>query len=298
MAAVGFIGLGRMGVPMAGNLVKAGHTVAGFDLVSDNLDAARERGVTSGSSVGEVVGGADVIVTMLPAGAHVRSVWSEALPAARNGTLFIDSSTIDVESARAVHAMAADAGMASLDAPVSGGVGGAEAASLTFMAGGTKEAFAAAEPYLQAMGGRLIHCGDGGAGQAAKLCNNMVLAIAMIGTAEAMTMGQRLGLTPQTLFDVISTSSGSTWALTHHCPVPGPVAKSAANNGYKPGFSAELMVKDLTLAQDAARSAGAPTPLGSLAQQLFRIFNDGGNGHLDYAAIIKMLEGTGDRRHG
>ena len=211
---------------------------------------------TPASSLASAASDADVVVTMLPAGEHVRKVWQEAVGAAKPGTLFIDSSTIDVDSARAVHAAAAEASMKSLDAPVSGGVGGAEAASLTFMAGGSADAFAVAEPFLQAMGKRIIHCGEGGSGQVAKLCNNMVLAIAMIGTAEAMTMGQRLGLTPQTLFDVISTSSGQTWALTHHCPVPGPVPGSAANNGFKPGFATELMLKDVTLAQSAARTAG------------------------------------------
>ncbi|MEM9027982.1 MAG: 3-hydroxyisobutyrate dehydrogenase [Pseudomonadota bacterium] len=294
MAAIGFIGLGNMGGPMAGNLVKAGHTVSGFDLVAANVDAASAQGVTPASSLASAASDVDVVVTMLPAGEHVRKVWQEAIGAAKPGTLFIDSSTIDVDSARAVHAAAAEASMTSLDAPVSGGVGGAEAASLTFMAGGSADAFAAAEPFLQAMGKRIIHCGEGGAGQVAKLCNNMVLAIAMIGTAEAMTMGQRLGLTPQTLFDVISTSSGQTWALTHHCPVPGPVPGSAADNGFKPGFATELMLKDVTLAQSAARSAGTATPLGAMAAQMFRMFHDAGHGQTDYAAIIKMIAGETD----
>ncbi|MEM7777509.1 MAG: 3-hydroxyisobutyrate dehydrogenase [Pseudomonadota bacterium] len=294
MAAIGFIGLGNMGGPMAGNLVKAGHTVSGFDLVAANVDAASAQGVTPASSLASAASNVDVVVTMLPAGEHVRKVWQEAIGAAKPGTLFIDSSTIDVDSARAVHAAAAEASMTSLDAPVSGGVGGAEAASLTFMAGGSADAFAAAEPFLQAMGKRIIHCGEGGAGQVAKLCNNMVLAIAMIGTAEAMTMGQRLGLTPQTLFDVISTSSGQTWALTHHCPVPGPVPGSAADNGFKPGFATELMLKDVTLAQSAARTAGTATPLGAMAAQMFRMFHDAGHGQTDYAAIIKMIAGETD----
>lgn len=290
MATIGFIGLGNMGVPMAANLVAAGHTVTGFDLAADNMTRASDKNVMAASDLGGAVRGADVVVTMLPAGEHVRTVWSQAIGNANPGTLFIDSSTIDVDSARAVHALAADAGMMSLDAPVSGGVGGAEAASLTFMVGGSEDAFAAGEGYLQAMGKRIVHCGDGGAGQVAKLCNNMVLGISMIATAEAMTVGQRLGLTPQTLFDVISTSSGQTWALTHHCPVPGPVPASAANNDYKPGFAAALMLKDLGLAQQAAQSAGTTTPMGALAAELFKTFNEAGNGEKDYAAIIQMIE--------
>lgn len=295
MAKIGFIGLGRMGVPMAGNLVKAGHEVSGFDLVGQNMGAAASRGVTGRSSAGDAATDVDIVVTMLPAGAHVRAVWEEALGAAKHGTLFIDSSTIDVETARQAHAMAAESGMLSLDAPVSGGVGGAESGTLTFMAGGSAEAFKAAEPVLQAMGGRLVHCGEAGAGQVAKLCNNMALAVAMIGTAEAMTMGMRLGLTEQTLFDVLSTSSGQTWALTHHCPVPGPVPASAANRDFQPGFSAELMLKDLTLAQAAARTANSATPLGAMAAQMFRMFNDAGHGGLDYSAIIRMIDGGGER---
>ena len=289
MANIGFIGLGNMGGPMAGNLVKAGHKVKGFDLIAANLEKAVARGVSASASVVEVAQEVDVVVTMLPAGKHVLAVLGEALGAAKPGTLFIDSSTIDVDSARAAHARAVEKGMLGLDAPVSGGVGGAEAGTLTFMAGGSAEAFSKAKPLLEAMGKRIIHCGDAGAGQVAKVCNNMVLAIAMIGTSEAMTMGQALGLTPQVLFDVMSTSSGSTWALTQHCPVPGPVPTSAANNDYKPGFAAELMLKDLGLSQDAARSAGTPTPLGASATQLYRIFVQAGNGGKDYAAIIKML---------
>jgi 3-hydroxyisobutyrate dehydrogenase len=218
-------------------------------------------------------------------------VWADIVPAAKPGTLFIDSSTIDVDSARAVHAIAAEAGMGSLDAPVSGGVGGAEAASLTFMCGGTKEHFAAGQPVIEAMSGRIIHCGDAGAGQVAKLCNNMTLAIAMIGTCEAFNMGLELGLDPQTLFDVMSTSSGQTWALTHHCPVPGPVPTSSSENGFKPGFAGNLMLKDLTLAQEVAKSAGTASPLGAVAAQLFRMHVAAGHGDLDYAAIVKTLAG-------
>ncbi len=291
MARIGFIGLGNMGTPMASHLVKAGHEVQGFDLSADMRAHAAARGVKAAGTARDAVAEAEIVVTMLPAGPHVLSVWSDTLDAAPTGALFIDSSTIDVVSARKAHEMAAGAGKRSIDAPVSGGVGGAEAGSLTFMCGGTSDAFAAALPYLEIMGGRIIHCGDAGAGQVAKLCNNMTLAVAMIGTAEAMTMGQKLGLSAQTLYDVMSTSSGQTWALTHHCPVPGPVAASAANRDFKPGFAADLMVKDLTLAQEAARSAGAATPMGALAQHLFRMFVSAGNGSKDYAAIIRMIEG-------
>lgn len=290
MARIAFIGLGKMGTPMAANLAAAGHDVTGFDVAPAGIEAAKAKGLAVADSARGAVEGADVIVTMLPAGQHVRAVWADVVPAAQAGALIIDSSTVDVDSARAAHASAAEAGLKSLDAPVSGGVGGAEAGTLTFMCGGSAEAFAAAQPVLDIMGGRLIHCGDAGAGQVAKLCNNMALGISMIATAEAMTMGQKLGLEAQTLFDVMSTSSGQTWALTHHCPVPGPVPGSAANNDFKPGFSAELMLKDLTLAQDAGRSAGTATPLGAVAAQLFRMFVAAGHGDKDYAAIIKTLD--------
>ncbi|MEO1695040.1 MAG: 3-hydroxyisobutyrate dehydrogenase [Pseudomonadota bacterium] len=292
MATIGFIGLGNMGTPMAANLVAAGHGVAGFDLADDNLARAQARGVTRAASAAAAVEGAEVIITMLPAGAHVRSVWNDVATATSDGALLIDCSTIDVESARHVHGLAETAGRSSLDAPVSGGVGGAEAGSLTFMCGGTADAFEAARPVLDVMGGRLIHCGDAGAGQVAKLCNNMSLAIAMLGTCEAMTMGTRLGLDPQVLFDVMSTSSGQTWALTHHCPLPGPVENSAANHDYKPGFAGNLMLKDLTLAQDVARSAQSASPMGALAAQLFQLHVGAGHGDLDYASIIKTLAAT------
>ncbi|MEO1266009.1 MAG: 3-hydroxyisobutyrate dehydrogenase [Pseudomonadota bacterium] len=289
MATVGFIGLGNMGAPMAANLVSAGHAVRGFDVVAANIETAAAKGVTKAPSAREAVSGADVVVTMLPAGQHVRSVYDDVVAAAASGTVFIDSSTIDVDSAKAVHAQASEAGMHALDAPVSGGVGGAEAASLTFMCGGTADAFAAGEPIIASMGKRIIHCGDGGAGQVAKACNNMALAIAMIGTAEAMTMGQELGLDPQTLFDVMSTSSGGSWALVNHCPVAGPVPQSAANNDFKPGFAADLMLKDLGLAQEAARAAGTATPLGAAALQMYRMLVAGGAGAKDYSAVIQML---------
>lgn len=289
MTSIAFIGLGNMGGPMAGNLVKAGHAVLGFDLSAASCEAAQGEGVSIAASAVEAVRGADVIVTMLPAGKHVRAVWAEIVPAATAGSLIVDCSTIDVESARAAHEMAAARGLKSLDAPVSGGTVGAKGASLTFMVGGANEAFAPGEPILASMGKRVVHCGGEGAGQAAKICNNMILGITMIGISEAFVLGEKLGLTHQALFDVASTSSGSCWALTTHCPVPGPVPTSAANNGYKPGFATDLMLKDLNLSQEAAKSAGADTPLGAKAAELYRSFQERGHGAEDYSAIVTHL---------
>jgi 3-hydroxyisobutyrate dehydrogenase len=229
---------------------------------------------------------------MLPAGRHVLSVWEDILPAARPGALVIDSSTIDVESARKAHGMASERGLLSLDAPVSGGVGGAKAATLTFMAGGSAEAFARAEPILSQMGKRVVHCGDAGAGQAAKICNNMILGISMIGVSEAFVLAEKLGLAHQALFDVASTSSGQCWSLTTYCPVPGPVPASPANNGYKPGFAAALMLKDLKLAQEAALASGASTPLGAEAAQLYALFAGAGHAADDFSGIINFLRGA------
>jgi 3-hydroxyisobutyrate dehydrogenase len=238
----------------------------------------------------------DLVVTMLPAGSQVLDVYhSGALKAARPGTLFIDSSTIDVTSARIAHRLAAEAGMLALDAPVSGGVGGAEAASLTFMAGGSAAAFAKAKPILDTMGRRVIHCGDAGAGQAAKICNNMMLGINMLGVSEAFTLAERLGLSAKALFDVASASSGQSWALTSYCPVPGLVANAPSNNDYKPGFASALMLKDLKLAQEAAAAAGATTPLGAAAAQLFGLHNAWGEGSTDFSGIIHLIRGKGER---
>ncbi len=228
---------------------------------------------------------------MLPAGRHVLAVYAEALNAAKPGTLFIESSTIDVASARAAHAMAAEHKMLSVDAPVSGGVGGAEAATLTLMAGGSDEAFAKAKPIIEAMGKRVCHCGGAGAGQSAKICNNMILGISMIAVAEGFVLAEKLGLDKQALFNVVSTSSGQTWAMTNHCPVPGPVPTSAANNGFKPGFAASLMVKDMMLAQEAAAGAGANTPLGALAAQLYRMHVSSGEAASDYSSVINLIRG-------
>jgi 3-hydroxyisobutyrate dehydrogenase len=291
MATIAFIGLGNMGGPMAANLIKAGYKVVGFDLVKTSLDQARADGASIADSAAAAVKGADVVITMLPAGKHVVSVWSDIIPSVAKGALVIDCSTIDVESARQAHALAGKASLLSVDAPVSGGTGGAKGATLTFMAGGAAPAFAAAKPVLEAMGKKIVHCGEAGAGQAAKICNNMILGISMIAVGEAFALAEKLGLSHQALFDVSSTSSGQCWALTSYCPVPGPVPASPANNGYKPGFASALMVKDLTLAQDAANAAGAATPLGKHAQEIYKAFDAVGNGGVDFSGIIQHVRG-------
>jgi 3-hydroxyisobutyrate dehydrogenase len=291
MANIAFIGLGNMGGPMLANLVKAGDKVTGFDLVEASRNQAKADGAAIAENAAAAVKGADVVITMLPAGKHVVSVWTEILPSVAKGALIIDCSTIDVESAKQAHAMAAKQGVASVDAPVSGGTGGAKGATLTFMCGGDDKALAAAKPVLEKMGKKIVHCGGAGAGQAAKICNNMMLAISMIGVSEAFSLAEKLGLSHQALFDVASTSSGQCWALTSYCPVPGPVPASPANNGYKPGFAAALMVKDLTLAQDAAKASGAATPLGKHAQEMFRAFDAAGNGGVDFSGIIQHVRG-------
>lgn len=288
MATIGFIGLGNMGGPMAANLVKAGHAVRGFDLSVAAREAAAALGVPVAGGLAEAVAGADTVVTMLPAGRHVVGVWTDLVGLAVPGTLLIDSSTIDVDSARAAHALAAGKGCPAVDAPVSGGTAGAAAATLTFMVGGSEAAFARAEPILSAMGKRVVRCGDGGAGQAAKICNNMLLGISMIGACEAFALGEKLGLSHEALFAVLSTSSGQCWSVTSYCPVPGPVPGSPANNGYRPGFAAALMSKDLTLARQAADSAGASTPLGTAAQEIYASFAEAA-GDRDFSAVIERL---------
>ncbi|EJN03961.1 3-hydroxyisobutyrate dehydrogenase [Phyllobacterium sp. YR531] len=289
MTTIAFIGLGHMGNPMAANLVKAGHKVLGFDLLPDNLSVATENGVSVASSAEAAVADADVVITMLPAGKHVLSVYESVIKNAKVGALFIDSSTIDVDSARQAHNIAKKNQLLSVDAPVSGGIGGAAAGTLTFMVGGSADAFAKAEPVLKKMGARIVHCGDAGNGQAAKICNNMILGISMIGVSEAFTLAEKLGLSHQSLFDVASTSSGQCWSLTTYCPVPGPVATSPANNDYKPGFAAALMLKDLKLSQDAAKSVGAATPLGAHAEAIYEEFGAAGNEGSDFSGIINHL---------
>jgi len=293
MANIAFIGLGNMGGPMAANLVKAGHKVTAFDLVAASRDQAKADGAAIAETSVASIKGAEIIITMLPAGKHVLSVWNEVIPAMTKGTLIIDCSTIDVESAKQAHALAAKHGALSIDAPVSGGTGGAKGATLTFMCGGEDKAFAAAKPVLENMGKKLVHCGGAGAGQAAKICNNMILAVSMIAVCEGFALAEKLGLSHQALFDVASTSSGQCWALTSYCPVPGPVPTSPANNDYKPGFAAALMLKDLKLSQDAAKASGASLPLGAFATDLYEIFNNAGNGAVDFSGIIQQVRSLG-----
>jgi len=289
MAHIAFIGLGNMGGPMAANLVKAGHKVIAFDLVEASKNQAKADGAVIADSAAAAVKGAEVVITMLPAGKHVIAVWTDVVPSMTKGALIIDCSTIDVESAKQAHALASKHGLASVDAPVSGGTGGAKGATLTFMCGGEDRAFNAARPVLENMGKKLVHCGGAGAGQAAKICNNMILAVSMSAVSEAFSLAEKLGLSHQALFDVASTSSGQCWALTSYCPVPGPVPTSPANNDYKPGFASALMVKDLTLAQDAAKAAGAATPLGKHAQEMYKAFDATGHGGVDFSGIIKHV---------
>jgi len=296
MATIAFIGLGNMGGPMAANLVKAGHTVRGFDLLPQHLEEARANGLQIATSAVEAVADVDTVITMLPAGKHVLAVYEEIAPKARKDSVFIDCSTIDVDSARKAHALAASHGHLSIDAPVSGGTGGAAAGTLTFMAGGSDKAFERGEPILKPMAGKIVHCGDDGAGQAAKICNNMILGISMIGVSEAFVLAEKLGLSHQALFDVASTSSGQCWSLTTYCPVPGPVPTSPANRDYKPGFAAALMLKDLKLSQEAAKSAGAETPLGAHAEAIYSLFDSEGHGGDDFSGIINHLREKSDTK--
>lgn len=294
MAKVGFIGLGNMGGPMAQNLIKAGHDLIVFDLSPEAVKKATDAGAKAATAASECARNVDAVVSMLPAGAHVSSVYlgeGGLLSVADKGTLFIDSSTIDVTTARAVIAEAAEAGMAMVDAPVSGGVGGAEAGTLTFMVGGETSAFDAAKPYLDIMGQNIFHAGAAGNGQVAKVCNNMLLGISMIGVSEAFVLAEKLGLDGQTLFDISSTASGQCWSMTSYCPVPGPVPGSPANRDYQPGFTAAMMLKDLRLAQEAAQSARAATPLGAEAASLYSLMEASGNDQIDFSGIIKMLRG-------
>lgn len=294
MASIGFIGLGNMGGPMMRNLLKAGHKVTAFDLSEAAVKAAAEAGATAAATAADAVRSAEVVVTMLPAGAHVKAVMlggDGLFAAAPRGCLFIDSSTIDVATARLVSDEAVKAGHALIDAPVSGGVGGAEAGTLTFMVGGADAAFARAEPILAAMGKTIVHAGGPGNGQAAKICNNMLLGISMIGTCEAFALAEKLGLDAQKLFDISSKSSGQNWSMTSYCPVPGPVPTSPANREYKAGFAATMMLKDLKLAVEAAQAAGASIPLGAEAAQLYAMMAGMGQGGLDFSGIIHMLRG-------
>lgn len=283
---IGFIGLGNMGAPMAANLVRAGHQVTGFDVV-----APIPPGITRAASAAEAATGAEVVITMLPNGAILREVAGHVIPAMEKGAVLCDCSTVDVESARAVAEQAAAAGIGALDAPVSGGVGGAAAGTLTFMVGGPDAAFEKARPLFEVMGQKAVHCGGPGAGQAAKICNNMILGVTMIATCEAFALADKLGLDRQKMFDVVSTSSGYSWTMNAYCPAPGVGPKSPADNGYRPGFAAELMLKDLRLSQQAAAAADADTPMGELAAELYRRFVDeeGGRG-MDFSAMLPRFE--------
>jgi 3-hydroxyisobutyrate dehydrogenase len=292
MTAIGFIGLGNMGAPMAANLVKAGHQVTGFDIAARPVEALTAIGGQAARSAAEAVAACELVITMLPAGPQVREVYcgkGGILSHARKNALLIDCSTIDVETARLVAGAAAEAGFAMLDAPVSGGTAGAAAATLTIMVGGAVDAFTRGRPVLEAMGRTIVHAGPSGNGQAAKICNNMILGVSMIGLCEAFALADRLGLAAQTLFDISSKSSGQCWALTSYCPVPGPVPASPANRGYTPGFTAAMMLKDLRLAQQAAATTASPTPLGAAAASLYQLHVDRNGGDLDFSAIYWFL---------
>jgi len=288
MTTIAFLGLGNMGGPMAANLVNAGYEVRGFDPVPAAQEAASDRGVTVVESAAAAVEGADVVVTMLPNGTLVRECYADVMSSATRGALFIDSSTIAVDDARSVHSYAVERGFAQLDAPVSGGVKGAVAGTLAFMVGGGSDALETARPVLQPMAGKIIHCGESGAGQAAKLCNNMLLAVQQIAVGEAFVLADKLGLSAQSLFDVITGATGNCWAVHTNCPVPGPVPTSPANNEFKPGFATALMNKDLGLAMAAVASTGASAPLGSHAAQIYSRFA-AEHADLDFSAVIETL---------
>lgn len=288
MATVAFLGLGHMGGPMAANLVAAGHTVHGFDPVPGLRDAAAEKGVQLFDSGAAAVADADVVLTSLPNGDVVKACYAEVLPAAKDGALFIDTSTISVDDARSVHQQAADRGFGQLDAPVSGGVKGATAGTLAFMVGGEDDAVERARPVLEPLAGKIIHCGASGTGQAAKLCNNMVLAVQQIAVGEAFVLAEKLGLSAQSLFDVITGATGNCWSVHTNCPVPGPVPTSPANNDFKPGFATALMNKDLGLAMAAVNSTGSKAPLGSHAAEIYAEFA-ADNADKDFSAVIEQL---------
>jgi 3-hydroxyisobutyrate dehydrogenase len=295
MAKIGFIGLGNMGLPMAQNLVKAGHAVAGFDLSEYPVERLAADGGRRAPSVADACADAEIVITMLPAGEHVREVYlgsDGVLDAVAAGTLLIDSSTIDVKTAREVAQAAEARGLAMIDAPVSGGVAGALGATLTFMAGGPDEAFTRARPVLEKMGKTIVHAGGAGNGQAAKICNNMILGVSMIAVSEGFLLAEKLGLDAQKLFDIASKSSGQCWAMTGYCPVPGLVPTSPANRDYKAGFTAAMMLKDLKLAQDAARETRAATPMGAGAAAVYEQFVGSGDGSVDFSGIIRFLRGA------
>ena len=294
MARIGFVGLGNMGLPMAQNLVKAGHAVEGIDINRSASAKLTESGGTSGESAATAASQSEIVITMLPSGQEVRASYLGAdgiIERAAPGALLIDSSTIDVETAREVAAAAEAKGLLMVDAPVSGGVGGAQAGTLTFMVGGTEATFERAKPILEVMGKTIVHAGGPGTGQAAKICNNMVLGISMIAVCEAFILADKLGLDAQKLFDISSKSSGQCWSMTSYCPVPGPVPTSPANRDYQPGFTAQMMLKDLKLAQDAAKSVKATTPLGAGAAAIYTQYVESNGGGTDFSGIIRYLRG-------
>lgn len=294
MARIAFIGLGNMGLPMAVNLIKAGHQVEGVDVNPDSVAKLKEAGGTPVEFAHVAAARADAVITMLPAGQHVRDVYlgdNGIVATANPGTLLIDCSTIDVDTARAVASAAEAKGLFMVDAPVSGGVGGATAGTLTFMVGGTAQAYQRAEPILQKMGKTIVHAGGAGNGQAAKICNNMILGISMIAVSEAFIMAEKLGLDHQKLFDISSKSSGQCWSLTTYCPVPGPVPTSPANRNYEPGFTVAMMLKDLRLAQEAARAVGANAEMGAEAERLYSAYADSGEAGRDFSGIVRFIRG-------
>ena len=294
MTTIAFLGLGNMGGPMAANLVEAGHAVHAFDLVTALKDTAESKGAKAFDSGAEAVAEADVVITSLPSGAIVKACYAEVLPAAKPGTLFIDTSTISVDDAREINAQAIEHGHAQIDAPVSGGVKGATAGTLAFMVGGDDADVERARPVLEPMAGKIIHCGGSGNGQSAKLCNNMVLAVQQIAVGEAFVLAEKLGLSAQSLFDVITGATGNCWSVHTNCPVPGPVPTSPANDDFKPGFATALMHKDLGLAMDAVSSSGSSAPLGSHAAEIYAGFIDSDPSHAgkDFSAIIELLRGS------
>jgi len=294
MTQIAFIGLGNMGIGMASNLAKAGHEVRALDLSDEAMAKAVEAGCQKAENTKDAVAGADVVVTMLPAGKHVKAVYAGAdgvFAHAKAGALFIDSSTIDVIEAREVIKAAVTKGFDMIDAPVSGGIGGAAAGTLTFMCGGDKSAFARAKPILDIMGKNIFHAGDSGNGQVAKVCNNMLLGIHMIGTCEAFNLAEKLGLDAQTFYDIASTASGQNWSMTSYCPAPGPVASAPSNRGYEPGFAAGMMLKDLRLAQSAASGAKAAIPLGAQAEAIYALMEAAGKDGLDFSGVMKLISG-------
>ncbi|MCG8441864.1 MAG: 3-hydroxyisobutyrate dehydrogenase [Caulobacterales bacterium] len=295
MATLAFIGLGNMGGPMAANAAKAGHQVRAFDLSAEAVAKAEADGCQAAASVPEAVGAADMVVSMLPAGKHVRAVYTGpdgVVARAKPGALLIDSSTIDVDSARAVITAAGERGFEMVDAPVSGGVAAASAGTLTFMVGGEASAFARAKPVLEAMGKNIFHAGAAGNGQVAKIANNMLLGICMIGTCEAFNLAEKLGLDAQTFFDISSTASGQSWSMTSYCPAPGPVPAAPANRDYQPGFAAAMMLKDMRLAQEAAHAAKASTPLGAQAEAIYALMEAAGKDDLDFSGVMKLINGS------